>query len=67
MNGAIYATNQFRGHLGRGLDEFGVTPVEAQEVILQVAFYAGWPAAVNAAGAATEVFGERGLMPESRE
>ncbi|MDE0081090.1 MAG: carboxymuconolactone decarboxylase family protein [Gammaproteobacteria bacterium] len=67
VNGAIYATNQFRGHLGRGLDEFGVTPVEAEEVILQVAFYAGWPAAVNAAGAAAEVFGQRGLMPESRE
>ena len=67
VNGAIYATNQFRGHLGRGLDEFGVTPVEAGEVILQVAFYAGWPAAVNAAGAAAEVFEERGLMPASRE
>ena len=53
---AIYATNQLRGHMGRALDEFGVTQEEIGEVILHLAFYAGWPAAVNAGGLAAELF-----------
>ena len=58
---AIYASNQLRGHMGRALDEFGVAQEEISEVILHLAFYAGWPAAVNAGGLAAELFEERGL------
>ena len=48
-------------HIGRALDENGVTPQEISEVILHVTFYAGWPAAVNAGRLATEAFRERGV------
>ncbi len=58
---AIYATNQLRGHMGRALDEFGVTQEEISEVILHLAFYAGWPTAVHAGGLAAELFEARGL------
>ena len=58
---ALYATNQLRGHIGRALDENGVTPEELSEIILHLTFYAGWPAAVNAGGLAAAVFEERGI------
>src|SRR6266542_3847968 len=45
---ALYRTDQLRGHIGRALDN-GVTREEIVEVITQMAFYAGWPTAVNAA------------------
>lgn len=57
---ALYRTDQLRGHIGRALDN-GVTREEIGEVITQLAFYAGWPCAVNAASVATEVFAERGI------
>jgi 4-carboxymuconolactone decarboxylase len=56
---ALYRTDQLRGHIGRALDN-GVTREEIVEVITQMAFYAGWPTAVNAARVAREVFAERG-------
>ena len=56
---AMYATNELRIHIGRALDENGVTPQELSEVILHVTFYAGWPAAVNAGRLATEAFEAR--------
>jgi 4-carboxymuconolactone decarboxylase len=58
---ASYFTNQLRGHIGRALDENGVTPEELSEIILHLTFYAGWPAAVNAGALAAEAFEERGI------
>jgi 4-carboxymuconolactone decarboxylase len=55
---ALYRTDQLRGHLGRGLDN-GLTQEEIGELITHVAFYAGWPVAVNAAQVAQGVFAGR--------
>ena len=61
---ALYETDQLRSHLGRALDN-GVTPEEISEVITHLAFYSGWPKAVNASRIAAEVFVARGLpLPE---
>ena len=57
---AALASDQLRGHIGRALNN-GLTPDEIAEVITHVAFYAGWPAGVNAAAIAGEVFEERNL------
>lgn len=56
---ALYRTDQLRGHIGRALDN-GVTQEEIGEVITHMAFYAGWPCAVNAAQVARQVLEERG-------
>ena len=61
VNQALYVTNELRTHIGRGLDENGVTPQEVSEVILHVTFYGGWPAAVNAGRLAPEAFEARGV------
>jgi 4-carboxymuconolactone decarboxylase len=55
---ALYRTDQLRNHIGRALDN-GVTREEIGEIITHIAFYAGWPTAVNAARLAVEVFDER--------
>ncbi len=55
---ALYRTDQLRGHIGRALDN-GVTREEIGEIVTHIAFYAGWPNAVNAARVASEVFDER--------
>ncbi|OAI39207.1 4-carboxymuconolactone decarboxylase [bacterium SCGC AG-212-C10] len=55
---ALYRTDQLRGHIGRGLDN-GLTEEEIGELITHVAFYAGWPVGVNAAGVAQDVFASR--------
>jgi 4-carboxymuconolactone decarboxylase len=60
MLSAMYRTDELRGHLARALDN-GVTADELREVILQSAFYAGWPTGVNAARVAGEVFAARGV------
>jgi 4-carboxymuconolactone decarboxylase len=52
---ATYRPEQLKGHLQRALDN-GVTKSELSEMITQVAFYAGWPAAMSAANIAREVF-----------
>ena len=57
---ALYRTGQLRGHIGRALDN-GVTRDEIAEVIMHMAFYAGWPVAANAVQVAKEVFDERGV------
>jgi 4-carboxymuconolactone decarboxylase len=57
---ALYRTEELRGHVARGLDN-GLTPDEIREVILQAAFYGGWPTAVNAARVAGDVFKARGV------
>ena len=61
---ALYTTNQLRTHIGRALDENGVTPQELSELILHVTFYAGWPAAVNAGALAADAYEERGVSFE---
>ena len=43
----------------------GCTPAEVIEVIIQMALYAGFPAALNAAFTAKQVFAERGVSPLS--
>lgn len=55
---ALYRTDQLKGHIGRALDN-GVTRDEIAEIITQMAFYAGWPTAVNAAIVAKEVYDSR--------
>ncbi len=62
---ALYRTDQLRSHIGRALDN-GVTREEIGEVITHMAFYAGWPAAVNAAQVAKQVFEARDGKPASR-
>ena len=52
---ALYRTDELRGHLRRALDN-GVTKEEIGGMITHLAFYAGWPTAVNAGRVAQEVF-----------
>jgi 4-carboxymuconolactone decarboxylase len=56
------ARPQLKVHIGAALN-VGCTPKEVVEVILQMAVYAGFPAALNGMFAAKEVFAERGLLP----
>lgn len=56
------ARPQLAVHIGAALN-VGCTPKEIVEVILQMAVYAGFPAALNGMLAAKEVFAERGLLP----
>jgi 4-carboxymuconolactone decarboxylase len=61
---ALIARNQageMPRHLRLALDN-GVTPAELSEVITHLAFYAGWPNAMSAVGAAKAVFSERGIQ-----
>ena len=55
---ALYRTDEMRGHMKRALEN-GVTETELKGLITHVAFYAGWPCAVNAGRIAIEVFGEK--------
>ena len=52
---AMYRTDELRGHMQRALDN-GVTRDEIKGLITHLAFYAGWPTAVNAGRVALEVF-----------
>lgn len=54
---ALYRTDELRGHIRRALAN-GVTKDELRGLITHLAFYAGWPTAVNAARVALEVFEE---------
>lgn len=54
---ALYRTDELRGHIRRALNN-GVTKEEIGGLITHMAFYAGWPTAVNAARVAKEVFEE---------
>ena len=55
---ALYRTDEMRGHMQRALDN-GVTETELKGLITHVAFYAGWPCAVNAGRVAIDVFGPK--------
>jgi 4-carboxymuconolactone decarboxylase len=48
-------TEQLSGHLNRA-KENGLTESELAEVIIHLAFYAGWPSAMSAVRVAREVF-----------
>jgi 4-carboxymuconolactone decarboxylase len=52
---ALYRTEELKGHMQRALDN-GVTQDELRGMITHLAFYAGWPTAVNAGRIAMEVF-----------
>lgn len=52
---ALNRVDQLRFHLQRALDN-GVKQHELVEEITHLAFYSGWPTAVNAINAAKEVF-----------
>lgn len=53
-------TAQLTGHLNRALDN-GVKPMEIGALITHLAFYAGWPNAVSALGAARQILEARGI------
>jgi len=55
---ALNRPDQLRSHL-RIARQNGVTQEELIEAITHLAFYTGWPNAVNAIGVAREVFGQR--------
>ena len=57
-----HAQPQLKVHVHGALN-VGCTPAEIVEVIIQMALYAGFPAAVNAASSARDVFAERGVSP----
>ena len=48
-------TEQLSGHLQRARDN-GVTETELKEVIIHLAFYAGWPRAMSAVQVAKHAF-----------
>lgn len=52
-----YRTEELKGHIQRALDN-GVTKEEIKGMITHIAFYSGWPTAVNAGRVAMEVFGD---------
>ena len=52
---ALYRTEELRGHMRCALDN-GVKKEELFGLITHLAFYAGWPTAVNAGRVALEIF-----------
>mgnify|MGYP001156505271 CR=1 FL=1 len=52
---ALYRTEELKGHMARAVTN-GVTKEELFGLITHMAFYAGWPCAVNAGRVALEVF-----------
>ncbi|HMK44720.1 MAG TPA: carboxymuconolactone decarboxylase family protein [Dissulfurispiraceae bacterium] len=54
------AAPQLKVHIHAGLN-VGLNPEEVTEIIIQMAVYAGFPAALNGMFAAKEVFKERGI------
>ena len=54
------AAPQLKVHIHGALN-VGCTPAEIVEVVMQMAVYAGFPAAINALNVARDVFNERGV------
>ena len=52
---ALYRTEELKGHMARAVTN-GVTKEELFGLITHLAFYSGWPTAVNAGRVALEVF-----------
>ena len=61
MIAALNRPHEFRVHVNGALNN-GLTKEEIREVILQIGFYCGGPAALDANRIALEVFKERGLL-----
>lgn len=59
------ATAQLKVHINGALN-VGCSPCEIVEVIVQMAVYANFPAALNGLAVAKEVFKERGETPNHR-
>ena len=59
------ATPQLKVHVEAGLN-VGVSPAEIVETMMQMALYAGFPAALNGLFAAKEVFAARGVSVVAR-
>jgi 4-carboxymuconolactone decarboxylase len=53
------STEQLRSHLARAKDN-GLTETELKEMIIHLAFYAGWPRAMSAITLARELFAAGG-------
>ena len=51
---ALYRTQELKGHMERAIEN-GVTKEELYGLITHLAFYSGWPTAVNAGRVALEV------------
>jgi 4-carboxymuconolactone decarboxylase len=62
MISVLNRPHELRAHV-RGAITNGVTPAEISEVLLQVAIYAGVPAAVDSFRIAGEVLAEMGQLP----
>lgn len=59
-----HAARELRVHIGSALN-VGATREEVVEVIMQMALYAGFPAALDALMIAKEVFADRGLAAKA--
>jgi 4-carboxymuconolactone decarboxylase len=57
---AMQRLPQLKGHIANGLNA-GLSKKEITEILIQMAFYAGVPTAVNAFQLAKEVFEEEGV------
>jgi 4-carboxymuconolactone decarboxylase len=55
---ALNRPEQLRSHMARAREN-GLSEEELVEVLTQLAFYAGWPNAINAANIAREVFKQK--------
>ena len=62
LAGLGHPADQLKGHINGALS-VGITPAEIVEALMQVAIYAGFPAATNAIRVAKRVFAERGVSP----
>jgi 4-carboxymuconolactone decarboxylase len=51
------STEQLRSHLGRARQN-GLSETELKEMIIHLAFYAGWPRAISAITLARELFAD---------
>ena len=60
---ALGRLEPLREHIGRGLDN-GLNPRQVCETLIQVGFYAGMPAAVEALDVAHDVFNARGIKDD---
>jgi 4-carboxymuconolactone decarboxylase len=58
-----HALPQLKSHINGALN-LGITEREIIEILTQMAVYAGFPAAINAVGAAAEVFAARRTKPK---
>lgn len=58
-----HALPQLKSHINGALN-LGITEDEIVEILMQMAVYAGFPAALNAVGAAAEVFAARRAAPK---